>query len=206
MVLTLSIVYYICINISQYQYLYVREKQTYFGILNYKSGNSEMLNGDKSLINLYKEIIEESKKLNTYTFLDEKELERYFPYSEHSIVNKEETEDMKVLLTNNTETINKFSDSYFIEGWAFLDGENTKNQKIYIGIKNTGDNKPTYYLANSTKRYDLGVFFKKPYLDDGGYFLRIQDSLVGNGENTVWVMLINENKIKIVETDKKIKK
>jgi hypothetical protein len=205
LVSALSIVYYICINISQYQYLYIREKQTYSGILNYKSGNSGLLNGDKSLINLYNEIIKESEKLNTYKFPDNKELERYFPYSDQTIINKKETEDLTVL-TNNTETINKVSDSYFIEGWAFLEDENTKTQKVYIGIKNINDNQPTYYLANSTKRYDLGVFFKKSYLDDGGYILRIQDSLIGNGENFISIMLMNGNKIKKVETDKQIKK
>jgi hypothetical protein len=198
--------YYFYINLGQYQYLYIREKQTYFGILNYNYGNPEMLNGDKSMVGTNANIIAESKKLETYIFPDNKELQIYFPYSETIIVNKEEKGDSSAALSNNTELITKFSNNYIIEGWAFLEGYDTKHQKVYVGIKNVTDKKPIYYLAFKTQRYDLSPFFKKPNLVNGGYFLRINNSLVKSGENKIWIMVINENQTKIQESDKIIKK
>jgi len=205
-ILAISTVYYIYINLGQYQYLYIRERQTYLGILNYNYGNPQMLNGEKTMVNLYASIIEESKVLDRYNLPDNKQLESYFPFSETTIINKNEAGDSAASLSNNTESVNKFSDSYMIEGWAFLEGYNTKSQKVYIGIKNETEQKPTYYLALKNQRYDLSPYFKKPNLDDGGYSLRINDSLIKKGENRIWVMLINENQVKIQETDKKITK
>jgi hypothetical protein len=205
-ILGFSTVYYLYINLRQYQYLQIREKQTYSGILNYNYGNPGMLNGEKTMVNAYASIIEESRDLDTYNLPDNKQLESYFPYSETTIVNKNEAGDASATLSNNTETINKFPDSYMIEGWAFLDGYNTKSQKVYIGIKNETEEKPIYYLATQNQRYDLSPYFKKPNLDDGGYSIRINDSLIKKGENKIWVMLINEDQVKIQETDKKITK
>ena len=202
--LAFSTVYYFFINISHFQYLHYREKQTYVGILNYKSGKPEKLNGDRTLINTYKKLIEESKKLGTYNFPGTGELNRYFPLAETIIVNKNESKDSSLRISNNTETINKLFDSYFIEGWAFIKEINTKSQKVYIGIQSETDIKPIFYLATKVKRYDLTPYFKKPNLNDGGYVLRIHDSLIKSGENKIHVMVINNDKIKKLQTEKKI--
>lgn len=202
-ILIISIVYYFSINLRQSQYLYIREKQTYAGILNYNYGNPEILNGEKSMINLYKTIIETSENLDTYTFPDNEQLKFYFPFVETIIINKGESGDASAL-SNNTETITKFPDCYMIEGWAYLEGYHTKKQKVYIGIKNEKDEQPTYYLASKTLRFDLSPYFNKPNLDNGGYFIRINDVLIKKGVSKIWVMVINDSHTKIQETDKKI--
>lgn len=205
-ILTLSGIYYFYINLRQEQYLQIREKQTYAGILNYNYGTPEMLNGEKSMVNLYRSILEESVNSDTYKFPDNKQLEVYFPFSETTIIGKNETGDASAVLSNNTETVTKLPDCYMIEGWAFLEGYKTKSQKVYIGIKNETDQTPTYYLAQKNVRYDLSPYFNKPNLDDGGYTIRLSESLIKKGENKIWVMVLNDNQTKIQETDKKITK
>jgi hypothetical protein len=206
LIVSVSSIYFIFINLGQNQYLYVREKQTYFGILNYNYGNVELLNGEKVMVNFYADILVNSKKLETYVFPSNEKLENYFPFSETIIVNKSESGDSSAFLSNITESISIFPDSYFIEGWAFLEGYNTDSQQVYVGIKNSLDEKPTYYLAKQTKRYDLTPYFKKLYLNDGGYSARINSSYLKKGVNKIWIMLINENQTKIQETDKIITK
>lgn len=202
-ILAFSIGYYFYINLRQIQYLQIRERQTYVGILNYNYGNTEMLNGDKSMMQAYKTILEESKNQDTYKLPDNKQLESYFPFAETTII-REESGDSSAAMSNNTETITKYPDCYVIDGWAFLEGYKTKMQTVYVGIKNGTDIKPIFYLATKNERYDLEPYFHKPNLKDGGYSIRLKDGLIKNGENKIWVMVINENQTKIQETDKKI--
>ncbi|MGV3697716.1 hypothetical protein [Flavobacterium sp.] len=202
-ILAFTIAYFFFINLRQAQYLSIREKQTYTGILNYNYGNHEMLNGEKSMVGLYKSILEESKNMDTYNLPDNKQLEAYFPFSENTII-REESGDASAAISNNTENIAKFPDAYVIDGWAYLDGYNTSSQIVYVGIKNTEDVKPIFYIATKYKRYDLGPYFRKSNLDDGGYNIRIRESLIKSGENEIWVMVINDDQTKIIKSDKKI--
>lgn len=196
--------YYFFINIRQSQYLYIREKQTYTGILYYNYGNYEKLNGEKSMVGYFNNVIEESKKLETYNFPNNKQLESYFPFSETILINKRESNDTSVSMYNNTEIIDKLPDCFIIEGWAFLEGYNTKNQKVYIGIKNEKEKQPIFYLSFQILRFDLSPYFNKPNLDYGGYLIRISNSLIKNGENKISVMVVNDNQTKIIETEKTI--
>ncbi len=169
--------------------------------MNYNYGDHTVMNGEKSMVDLYKNIIEESKRLDTYVFPNNRELEKYFPFSDTTVI-KEESGDASI--SSNTEKITKFPDCYVIEGWAFLEGYKTKSQTVYVGIKNTTDPKPIFYLATKCLRYDLGGYFKKPNLDDGGYTIRIKESLIKSGENKIWVMVVNDDQTKITESDKTI--
>lgn len=204
-ILAFSMVYYFYVNLRQIQYLQIRERQTYVGILNYNYGNTEMLNGDKSMMQAYKNILDESKNMDTYKLPDNKQLESYFPFAETTII-REESGDSHTAMSNNTETITKYPDCYVIDGWAFLEGYKTKSQTVYVGIKNVADTKPIFYLATKNERYDLEPYFHKSNLKDGGYSIRLKDVLIKNGENKIWIMVINENQTKIQETDKKIVK
>lgn len=199
--LFISGVYFLFISINQYEYLNVRQKQTYTGIFFYNSVNADFLNGDKNLIAVYKGIIEESKKLDTYNFPNNKQLEFYFPYAIKKNIIFGESNNEGV--TNNTESITKIDDSYLIEGWAFIDGENTNKQKVYIGLE-SNDSKSTFYLANRTQRFDLNPYFKKLNLTNGGYLARIKEKDIMVGENKISILIEVDGNIKIIETDKKI--
>jgi hypothetical protein len=201
--LTFSLVYFFYINLPQREYLQIRNKQTYTGIFNYNYGNTETLYGFKDMMPVYKRIIDESNYLDTYKLPDKKQLELIFPFAVKKII-REESGDSSAAMSNNTETITKFPDFYLIDGWAFLEGYNTKTQTEYVGIKNSKDTKPIFYLASRNERYDLESYFHKSNLKDGGYSIRIKDTFIKNGENKIWIMVINDNQTKIQETDKKI--
>jgi hypothetical protein len=200
----LAIIYYALFNLNQYQYLSVRQKQTYAGILYYKSGNPGLLNCDRLDMAYYTGIIENSRDLDTYHFPDDKELAEYFPYSERQIVGT--TTSVKTTIYPTVDSISETVDSYIIEGWAFLENEPTSSQTVYVGLKNAADSEPVYYLAKSTERFDLNGYFKKSYLKNGGFMARIKKEYLQQGETKIWIMVKTPNSMNMQVTDKIISK
>lgn len=197
-----TVVYYFGINLNQYEYLDVRKNQTLSGILYFNSGDKSHLNGEKSMVDLYGGIIEQSASMDTYHFPSDQDLEFTFPYSR--VVENKMEEKGSHNLSANIEGINKIKDSYLIDGWAFLDNIATSDQEVYIGLKSNSQNEPKFYSAKQTQRFDLNPYFKKWNLKDGGFFCRIYADKLEKGEYKIIVLIKAKGEIKQMETDKKI--
>lgn len=197
-----TVIYYFGINLNQYEYLNVRKNQTLSGVLYFNSGDKSHLNGEKSMVDLYSGIIEQSASSETYHFLSDENLEISFPYSR--VVENKMEEKGSHALSANIDGVNKIKDSYLIDGWAFLDNISTVNQEVYIGLKSSSQSEPKFYSAKQTQRFDLNPYFKKWNLKDGGFFCRIYADKLEKGEYKIIVLVKAGGETKQIETDKKI--
>ena len=200
--LILAGVYFFCINLMQYEYLEFREKQTYVGILLYNSGNPDHLNCDRHNMNYFRGVIETAKILETYSFPDNRELESFFPMAAREIVPLQP--NTKASLNFSIDAVYKVSDSYLLDGWAFLDGIPTKKQKVFIGLNNKNEAATTFYSVKQIKRFDTNSYFKKDNLEDAGFLCRIKESEIKIGENSISIMIEENGRTNIIQTDKKI--
>lgn len=185
LIIGFSLLYFINFNLRQYEYLHYREKQVYLGLINYKSGVLDKLYGFEQ--DFYNKTIIESEKNEIYFFPRYKSLEFYFPYSKKIKNSKQFVVDPD--LNYNIESITKIKDGYLIEGWAFISSKSTRNQEVYLGIKNK--NSEVIYTTKQEKRFDLNPYFKKFNLKNGGFMARIKDSELQKGDNKITIYLSN---------------
>jgi hypothetical protein len=201
--LGLAALYFLEINVNHYEYLGIREQQTNFGIMGYQSGKPELLNGDKTQIETYTKILKESAYLNTYHLPTKADLSSYYPYAKKQqalVINDNPDLEMPF----SVREVNQLGDDYFIDGFAFVKGSSTRNQKVYIGFKNQNESHPIFFSCKQIARYDLNPYFNKFNLKDGGYLARIHVGDIKPGENSIWLMVAVNGQTKIAETDKKI--
>jgi hypothetical protein len=199
-ILFFSILYFFNFSYSQEEYLYDRKKQILKGVLNYYSGNHKLLYGFEQ--DYYKNVLENSRKSGTYYLLSKKELEKNIPYSLKSNIDVNGLDAN--LLNQNIDEVNNLYDSYYIEGFAFIEGQNTKKQEVFVGISNQGS--IVFYSTQSVDRYDLNSYFKNKHLENGGFYARIKNEHLALGENKISIYIENKGIKKIVETSKTINK
>ncbi|HET6723692.1 MAG TPA: hypothetical protein VFH07_13130, partial [Chitinophagaceae bacterium] len=204
-ILALTGLYFIGINLNHYEYLGIREQQTNFGIIGYNSGKPDLLNGDKTQIELYTKILRQSDSLNTYRLPTNADLEYYYPYSK-KMQTPVVTDDPKLEMPFSVREIYQLADDYFIDGFAFINGYSANNQKVYLGFKSAEDKEPVFFSTKQIARYDLNTYFNKFTLKDGGYQARIHMADIKPGENKIWLLVSVDGKVKMLETDKKITK
>lgn len=201
-VVATAMIYYLTINIDHYEYLSFRKRQTLKGMLFYNDGNNSYLNGDTQILDYYASILQKSDSLGIYTFPTQEKLQKHFSFSTKSIPlqNKQSTD----YFTKSIDAVTELSDSYIVEGYGFLIGHGTANQKIFIGIKNEKDDYLIYFSSEQIPRYDLNPYFNKFNLKCGGYSARIRKEHVKQGENTLFLMIEIDGEFSVSETDKKI--
>src|SRR4030095_9042966 len=202
-VLILTGLYFIGINLNHYEYLGIREQQTNFGIIGYNSGKPDLLNGDKTQIELYIKILRQSDSFNTYHLPTNADLTYYYPYGIRQGPQLVK-DDPKLEMPLSVREIYQLGDDYFIDGFAFITGNSANHQKVYIGFKNQEDKDPVFFSTKQIARYDLNTYFNKFNLKNGGYQARIHAADIKPGENKIWLMVSVKEKVKLVETDKKI--
>jgi hypothetical protein len=195
-----SISYFVFISIGQYEYLSFRKKQSLLGALYFQSGDYSKLNGFEQ--DTYKIILEESIKLETYFLPSFASLRTYFPYSIKQLEQNYRYDDDGT--NSNIEKINKVKDSYLIEGWIFIENENSNNQKVLVGLQNSSQKKALFYSTMQEPKFDLNPYFKKSGLLNSGFFARIKDQDIEKGENTILLRVISDGKIKTIVTDMKL--
>lgn len=195
-----SVVYLFSINLKQYENLYVRQKQVNFGILLFNSGNINYLYGDIKDVKHYESVLNTCHKLNTYNLPTNEELSDFFPFSNQHI--EKDLDQSTLNFVTNIETIIEMDDSYLIEGWAYFENQNTKKQKIYIGLTNSIDNKPIYYNVKQIDRFDLNPFYQKNNLKQAGFLGRIRKNDIKKGDNKLSLMIEIKGLKKISITDK----
>jgi|SRR6218665_1021841 len=200
--LVVTVGYFYFFSLKQVEYLDVRQKQTYTGVLMQNIGISTYLNGDKNDVTIYNMLLNNAKNSETYCLPSNEDILDYFPYgNEHSLKPlKLSTND----LAYNIDTITELNDSYLVEGWAFLGDENTCGQKVYVGVTNGLDNTAIFYSTKQYSRYDVNTFFKKNNLRFAGYLGRIRKNDLKSGENKISLMIEVNGMTKTVLTDKKI--
>ncbi len=202
-VLSCSIAYFLGINLTHYEYLHQREKQTLTGILFYNDGKPEFLNGDKALLENYKNVLKVAAQHGTYKFPSNKSLEYYFPYSVKKTSPSKDSGTASYFSTSIDAT-NPMSDCQLIEGWGFLIDHSTTDQKIYVGLQHSTEAAPVFFSARSISKFDLNPYFNKLNLKNGGFIARIRNSDIKPGENTIWMMVEKDGEVKITKTDKKL--
>ena len=198
-----TVVYYFYINLNHNEYLSFRKNQTLTGILHFNSGDKTFLNGEKSMVDAYGNMIAQSSSLNVYNFPNNQELENFFPYSrvvENKIAETKSTSN----ISSSIDGINKINDSYLIDGWAFIDGVSTSDQEVYIGLKDSIFSEPKFYSTKQVQRFDLNPYFKKWNLKNGGFFGRIYADKLAKGEYKIFILVKTKVESKQIETDKKI--
>lgn len=203
--LSVSILFFYFISLNHYEYLDVRKRQTIYGVLCYNNGDISNLNGDKGFLDFYKETLNKSKQLKTYVLPNNEDLETDYPFSKKALIGNS-TSTTARFLNVSIDNIKEIEDSFLIEGWAFLDGLNTKEQTIFIGLKDQSNNETNYFSANQILRYDLSPFFKKSGLSYGGFSARIKKNMIKNTTFRISVVALNKEEISFKETDKTLKK
>ena len=198
LIVLFTVFYFFNYSYSQEQYLYFREKQSIKGVVNYYSGNHKLLNGFQQ--DYYKQVLEKSNEEETYYLPLKEEIDQNLPLS--SPINIKTTNLESTSLNVTIDEVTKLYDSYYIEGWAFIDDIETLNQKVYIGLNN--NNNYTFFNTKQVNRYDLNPYFKKNYLKRGGFFARIKLENINQGLNKITVFVENTGTKKMIETDKDI--
>lgn len=199
-IISLSILYLFFIGVNQYEFLSFRKKQSLLGALHYQSGDYTKLNGFEQ--ELYKRVLTESSKNETYFLPSLTDLETYFPFSKREL-NKEGKIDAENT-RSSIDQISKVDKSYLIEGWAFIEGEKTANQIVNVGLQNIKQSNIVFFSTVQVPKYDLNPYFKKFGLQDGGFIARIPEKYIVHGESTIIINLEVEGKTKTIITDKNI--
>jgi hypothetical protein len=164
------------------------------------------LSGDNSLINCSKpefcaSVLDQSKESKTY-ILDKGMIDNYYKFA--SVVDlKEIKDDTSINGSANVVRVNKLDNSYYIDGYAFFEGSDTKNQSVYIILLGK-DGQQKVLAAQNEFRPGLSAFFSAPNVDYGGFYIRIKKEDVFSGENKVYVLMKNNEKSKIIKTDKSV--
>lgn len=195
-----SLGYFFFIGLRQYEYLSIREKEVMTGVLKYHSGEFKKLSGFEQ--DFYDIVIRESYKMQTYYLPSFQSLEMYFPYSKELSLQPDKYDTGQ---TNfNIQAIDKVKDSYLIDGWAYIENESASNQEVYIGLKSPSQTNIKFMTIKQIPKFDLNPYFKKFNLQEAGFLARIRLSDLQNGENEIYILIKNGDKLKLIKTDKKL--
>jgi hypothetical protein len=204
-ILVASISFFFFISLKHTEYLDIRKRQTVYGVLSYDSGDISNLNGDKQFLNFYRETFNKSKELKTYFLPSNEVYEKYFPFSKKAIIGNS-TSSSQRFLNVSVDNVKELKDSFLIEGWAFPEGLDTRNQTIFIGLNEEKTNETVYFSTNIVLRHDLSPYFKISGLLHGGFSARIKKEFIKNATFNILVLSLNNNEILFKQTDKLLKK
>ena len=93
----------------------------------------------------------------------------------------------------------------YIEGWAYIDSLNTKNQELTLAIEDTITKEKIFFKSQKIKRYDLNPYFKKNKLEDGGGVFRIKNEDLPSNYTKMYLLVNNNGQNKIFNTEKKLR-
>jgi hypothetical protein len=86
-----------------------------------------------------------------------------------------------------------------ISGWAFINGENAKDAKIYVTL-NSGE-RSYLFNTNSIKRPDVTAHFKSLNLDDSGFSTLISKEEIERGAYRVGICIIKDKIVALQYVD-----
>lgn len=196
-----------CVYLFQYnfnttnRYLFeFRKKNSLFGALCYYSNDNSFLNSLNKDLSI--KILNKAKKSEVY-FLNEDLINNYYKFAKESktvLV----SDNSNATTNHKVEVVKKLKDSYYIEGFAFMNEMNSKNQKVHLILYNSG--KQIVFDTKQISKPGYSTYFKTKNLDDSGFLSRIKLEDIQNGENTIYLLLENNDIKKIIKTNTKILK
>jgi len=183
-------------NSTNQSLLEFRKKTSLFGGLNFFSNDNSKLNTINT--NFSADVLNKSYQMESF-ILNEEMINNYYKFA-----NKEEVKenDNSLSISSNIEKLVKLKDSYYIEGFAFINNFDTKTQKVYLKLINNGNE--VCYLTTSDSRPGLSDYFKVKGLDSAGFSIRIRNEDILSGKNEIVLLVVNNDKIKSYKTDKEI--
>ena len=196
--LLLSIAYFFGISHPQKEYLEFRKKQNYYGVLSYYNGNHKKLNGFEQ--DYYKNVLLKANASETYFLPNEDLVNKEINYSNKIDVDLNNYESNSV--SGNIDKIEKLQNSVYIEGWAFIDSLNTKDQEITLAIEDTIQNRKIFFKGQKFKRYDLNPYFKKANLECAGCIFRIKNQDLPVNYNKLYLLVDNKGQKRIFNSKK----
>jgi hypothetical protein len=204
-ILVFSGLYFLVINLNQYEFLSVRQEQLYLEALCYQTGDSSIVYPNSEDVARQRTIMKLSEKLNIYHPPSDETIDAYIPHSVRQ-TGDDEVKVSPLEMTRSIHSIHKIGNDYLIAGFTFLEGKSTNHQKVFIGIRNKTDSTPVYFTAGQVPRFDLNPYFHQFNLKNGGFRARIPAEDIKAGENTVWIKVEVADQEKAIETDNKFVK
>lgn len=175
-----------------------RKRISMFGMLNYFSNDTSLLNSTKTTF--CAEVLKRSND-SEVLMLNENEINKYYTFAS-AIEFKDFNFENPIIDASRIENVKPLKDSYYIDGFAALKDLNTKNQNIYIVLSNNG--KKTAFLAVNEFRPGLSTYFDIQNMDYGGFFVRIKKEDISNGKNDIEILIQNGDAKKRIKTDKSL--
>lgn len=200
LILFFSTIYFYGFSYPQNEYLEFRKTQNYFGLLNYYNGNHKLLNGFEQ--DFYNEVLIESKISETYFLPKQSEINNEYKVSE--LVKLNENNISSKPATGNIDKIIKLQNSTYIEGWAFVEDENTKKQEIILAVEDTISNRKIYFKGKKIKRFDLNPYFKKNNLEECGCVFIVKNEYVKDIYKKIYLVVSIEKQNYIYNSLKKL--
>lgn len=203
-VFLLSVTYLFLFNFN-YQnksLMHHRQASLSLGMLYYFSGDNSQINSLNK--NLSEKVLKESKDFETFVISEEK-INKYYSFADKEEFDFNFPDNSSITISSNIEKIKQLKDSYYIEGFAFLDNSSdTEDQEVYLVLYNNSSSK--VFKTTPELKPGLSNYFKRKNLDNGGFRVRIKNGDIGQGTNQIGLIVVNGNQKKLIKTDKNILK
>lgn len=173
-----------------------RKKSSLFGVLNFFSSDNSKLNTINT--NFSAGVLNKSYQMESF-ILNEEMINNYYKFASKEQVIEN---DISLSISSNIEKLVKLKDSYYIEGFAFINNFDTKTQKVYLKLINNGNE--VCYLTTKEARPGLSDYFKVKDVDLAGFSVRIRNEDMLSGKNEIVLLIVNQNKVRSFKTDKEI--
>ena len=175
-----------------------RKRTSMMGALSYFSDDGSLLNSPKPLF--CAEVLKKVKDSEVFV-LNQSMIDNYYTFAKKKQLSQPRNEGSEGSVVT-VETVRQLKDSYYIDGFGFIQDLDTRNQDVYLILNNNGQQYA--YLATNEYRPGLSAYFEVPHVDYGGFCVRLKNEDINPGTNEVYVVIKNDETIKMVKTDKKI--
>lgn len=200
--LSLTYLFLFNFNYQNKSLMHHRQASLSLGMLYYFSGDNSQINSLNK--NLSEKVLKESKDFETFVISEEK-INKYYSFADKEEFDFNFPDNSSITISSNIEKIKQLKDSYYIEGFAFLDNSSdTEYQEVYIVLYNNSSSK--VFKTTPELKPGLSNYFKRKNLDNGGFRVRIKNEDIVQGTNQIGLIVVNGNQKKLIKTDKNILK
>lgn len=200
--LSLTYLFLFNFNYQNKSLMHHRQASLSLGMLYYFSGDNSQINSLNK--NLSEKVLKESKDFETFVISEEK-INKYYSFADKEEFDFNFPDNSSITISSNIEKIKQLKDSYYIEGFAFLDNSSdTEYQEVYMVLYNNSSSK--VFKTSPELKPGLSNYFKRKNLDNGGFRVRIKNEDIVQGTNQIGLIVVNGNQKKLIKTDKNILK
>lgn len=200
--LSLTYLFLFNFNYQNKSLMHHRQASLSLGMLYYFSGDNSQINSLNK--NLSEKVLKESKDFETFVISEEK-INKYYSFADKEEFDFNFPDNSSITISSNIEKIKQLKDSYYIEGFAFLDNSSdTEYQEVYMVLYNNSSSK--VFKTTPELKPGLSNYFKRKNLDNGGFRVRIKNEDIVQGTNQIGLIVVNGNQKKLIKTDKNILK